>query len=228
MNKTSPIILISITGWKTKQWKSQLREINALHIPVVSLFLEQYYLKERKAIYKSLLNSCIKEIPLVHIRDDNTKQELNFLKQNYKTKYFTIHEHNFRHLQRWKGFLSSLYLEMNYDNHVPKNVNMNKIGGFCVDLSHFKVQETMNSDEYKYITKRNHSSRLFACNHLNGYSYRKNEDIHKPSRLSQFSYLKTLPKFVFGSVIALEMYNSIKEQLKFKKHIESLLKPFNP
>jgi len=41
--------------------------------------------------------------------------------------------------------------------------------------------------------------------------------------LKNFDYLKTLPKFVFGECITLEMFNPIKEQLEFKKYIAQLL-----
>ena len=41
--------------------------------------------------------------------------------------------------------------------------------------------------------------------------------------MKDFEYLKTLPDFVFSKVIALEVYNSIKEQLEFKKQIIKLL-----
>jgi len=41
--------------------------------------------------------------------------------------------------------------------------------------------------------------------------------------LKDFDYLTTLPKFVFGKIIAIETYNSIKKQLEFKKHLETIL-----
>ena len=41
--------------------------------------------------------------------------------------------------------------------------------------------------------------------------------------LSNFDYLKTMPKFLFGKIIALETFNSIKEQLIFKEYLIGLL-----
>ena len=217
-------ILVSITGRTQKEWESKLEEIENQKIKTIALFLEIYSLSQRKKIYKALLSSKIKKIPLVHIKNGMKKQELEFLEKNFKTKCFTIHESSFNYLQDWKGFNKKLFLEMNKDNRISKKVDVKKIGGFCIDLSHFKAEEEMWSKEFEYIIKRCKIYKYFKCNHLNGYDYKTNSDIHTVTNLKQFSYLKTLPKFVFGKYIALETFNTIKEQLKFKEHIIRLLK----
>jgi hypothetical protein len=63
----------------------------------------------------------------------------------------------------------------------------------------------------------------FACNHLNGYSFKRNTDLHTIRSLKDFNYLKTLPKFLFGNVIGLETENNISRQLEFKKYLVKLL-----
>lgn len=224
MEKLSNRILVSITGDKEKDWKSKLEEIKKYKIKKIALFIECFKKQQRNKIYKALLSSNIKEIHLVHIRHDTSKQELKLLLKNFKVKCFVIHESGFNYLKKWSGFHKKLFLEMNYDNFVPKNVNLNKIGGFCIDLSHFKSAEKKQSKDFKYIIKRKKEKRYFVCNHLNGYSYKKNVDLHTIKSLKDFSYLKTLPTFLFGKYIAIEVFNSITEQLKFKKYIISMLK----
>ncbi len=216
-------ILVGITGSKERDWKNKLHDINKRKISKVALFLECFNKPERKKIYKSLLSSKIKKIPLVHIRHGMDKAELNFLKKNFGTTHFTIHESNFNIINRWKGFYKHLFLEMNFDNFIPKSVKVNRIGGFCVDLAHFKVEEERWTKEFEYIFKREKIHRYFACNHLNGYSYKKNIDLHQIKNLNDFNYLKTLPKFLFGDIIALETLNGIPEQLKFKKYLSNIL-----
>src|SRR3989338_11084474 len=228
-----PNILVSITGSTEKEWQDKLKEINNLKIKEVALFLEIFENTQREKIYKALKISCVKNIPLVHIRHDMTKDELEFLKENYKTKYFTCHEENFvRHdVENWKGFYKDIYLEMNFDNVVSKKVKVEKIGGFCIDLAHFKVAMEKLSKDFKYVFdkkpfstaqgKRNKN--LFICNHINGWNTEKNIDMHTIHNLKDFDYLKTLPKFVFGKIIALETFNSIKEQIEFKKYLIELL-----
>lgn len=225
MNQTdlSARILVSITGNKEINWQSKLEEIKKYKITKVALFLECFTKAQRKKIYSALLNSKIKQIPLVHIRHDMAKDELKFLADNFGSKYFTIHEEGFNHLEWWKGYYKQLYLEMNVDNFVSKRVKVEKIGGFCIDLSHFKVEEAKKSKEFNYVVKRMKNKALFACNHLNGYSYQKNTDVHTIKNLNEFDYLSALPSFLFGKVIGIETYNPISEQLRFKKHVVKML-----
>jgi len=222
-NSFSERILVGLTGSKDIHWKNKLNEINKHNIQKIALFLECFKPRQRKEIYQALLKSNVKEIPLVHARNDMQRWEFVFLSKNFNSRYFTIHEDSFRLLSKWNGFHKQLFLEMNTDNVVSNNVKVNKIGGFCVDLAHFKVEEEKWSKEFDYIIKRKKVKRYFACNHLNGYSFEKNTDLHTIKGLKDFAYLKTLPKFLFGEVIGLEVENSIPEQLKFMKYLAGLL-----
>ncbi|OGZ69700.1 MAG: hypothetical protein A3D44_00465 [Candidatus Staskawiczbacteria bacterium RIFCSPHIGHO2_02_FULL_42_22] len=217
-------ILVSITGDTENDWQEKLQEIEKLGIKEVALFLEMYNKAEKQKIYDALLTSGITSIPLVHIRHDMARDELEFLKKNFGTQYFTCHEENFAHhdIEKWRGFYNHIYLEMNFDNFVSKKVNVEKIGGFCIDLAHFKCGLEKLSRDFEYVFEHR-DKKLFMCNHLNGWEAKKNVDMHTIKNLSDFDYLKTLPKFVFGKIIALEMTNSIKEQLEFKRYLTRLL-----
>lgn len=216
-------ILVGITGFLDIHWKRKLDEIERFKISKVSLFLERFNQKQRKAIYSALLTSKIKEIPLVHIRNDMDKEELTFLAKNFGSIYFTIHEDSFKRLKKWKGFYKYLFLEMNTDNFISQSVKINKIGGFCVDLSHFKVEARKWSKEFEYIFERRNTSHYFTCNHLNGYSLKRNTDLHTIKSLKDFNYLTTLPRFLIGNIIGLETDNTISEQLKFKQYLSKIL-----
>ncbi|MFA5856988.1 MAG: hypothetical protein WC867_06515 [Candidatus Pacearchaeota archaeon] len=221
-------LIVGLTAKHGKDWKKKLDEIRKYKIKRFALFLEEIPYKEREKVYVELLNTKIDEIPLVHIRDDFNEEEILFLKKNFKSKYFTIHESHFKLLKKWNGTHKNLYLEMNFDDYVPKNVEINKIGGFCIDLSHFKAAEEKWSKDFLFIESKKKIKRYFKCNHINGYSYKKNLDIHTIRGFKDFDYLMTLPEFLFGDVIALEMYNSIKDQIEYKKYLEKLLnKKFN-
>lgn len=215
-------ILLGITGVKDNDWQSKLRDLNKLKISKVGLFLERFNQIQRKKIYRALLDTSIKTIPLCHIKNDMEVEELVFLESKFKTRYFTVHENSFGFLSKWKGFGKKLYLEMNMDDYVSPRVEVEKIGGFCVDLSHFKAALTEWTKDFDYTYFRKFKAN-FACNHLNGYSSEKNTDLHTIKGLKDFDYLKTLPKFLFGKVIALEMENSISQQIKFKKYLVKLI-----
>jgi hypothetical protein len=220
MHKLSERILFGVGSFGS-DWRGQLKDISKLNIPKIALFLECMKLSERKKVYKELSNSKVKDIPLVHVRGDMKREELVFLKNNFKSSYFTIHENEFKFLPKWRGFQKNIFLEMNTDDYVSKSVKLERIGGFCVDISHFKVAEQKWSKEFEYTIKK--SLKCFACNHLNGYSYKLNSDLHIIKSLKEFDYLETIPSFIFGKAIALETGNSIAEQIKFKKYIMNLL-----
>lgn len=217
-------IIVGITGETERHWHKKLNEINNLGLETAALFLEYYNKKQRNLIYEALDSICLKKIPLIHARNDMSKDELKFLKEKYHNPYFTIHEDSFWRMEKWRGYYQRLYLEMNKDNEIADNVEVEKIGGFCVDLAHFKAAEEKWSQEFLYTLKRKTKKQLFACNHLSGYDYKTNEDIHHVKNKHDFDYLATLPDFVFGKVIAIEIFNSIEEQLEFKKYILKILK----
>jgi hypothetical protein len=216
-------VIVSITGREKKEWQDKINEINYRKIKTAAVFLSAFPKEEKEGIYEALLSSCIKKVPLVHLRDDSTKQEIRFFINNFGTRGFTIHERDFAHLNRWDGFHKSLVLEMNYDNKVPKNVNLTRIGGFCIDLSHFKAACERGTKDLDFILKYKNIKKYFLFNHLNGYDYKKRKDVHVIKSLDQFNYLETLPKFIFGKVIAIETWNTIQEQLRFKKKIIPIL-----
>ena len=215
----------SLTGFTNSDWQKQLQEVNELNLTEVAVFLSAFDKKERNHLYKFLLKSSIKKVPLVHLRDDTDSTDIEFFVKNFQTECFNIHEKFFEFLHQWKGYWDKIYLEMNYDSKTEKEIDLEKIGGFCIDFSHFRTAIARGTEEayYMYLKK---GKAKFICNHLNGYDSIKNEDKHTITDLKDFDYLTTLPKYVFGDVIALEIYNSIKEQLKFKEHLTGLLNKY--
>ncbi len=216
-------ICVSITGIESGDWQSKLGEINNLGIETVALILENYKIDERREIYKALESSTIKSIPLVHLRNDMERWELKYLHDKFASKYLTIHEDSFVVIEKWQGYFQNLFLEFNYDDRIPANVEVERIGGFCVDLAHFMAATLRDAKEFAYTKARRRSKKVFACNHLSGFSYDTKRDLHNVKNIQDFSYLKSLPEYVFGDVIAVEVFNSIAEQLEYKKGIIALL-----
>jgi hypothetical protein len=212
----------SITGETGEKWRNKLNEINELKLEEVAVFLSWFDKRERSYFYKFLLKSSIKKIPLVHLRDDTDDSDIEFFTENFGTEYFNIHESFFRVLNQWKDYRDKLYLELNYNNEIPKDVDIKKIGGFCIDFSHLKSAIARGTKEAYYILSRKNKIK-FICNHVNGYDFTERSCKHTITGLKDFDYLTTLPKYVFGEVIALEVYNTIKEQLEFKKYLIKLL-----
>jgi len=218
-------ILLSITGTESFDWASKLEEINKHKIDEVAIFLESFDKKERDNLYRLLLKSTIKTVPFVHLRDDVTKEEIQFFIDHFKTRHFNIHEEHFKKLDQWQGYWDKLYLEMNFDDELEKDVKVRKIGGFCIDLAHLKAAISRGTEEAAYFFNKKGDYDV-ACNHLNGYAPLEMKDIHLVKDLSAFDYLTTLPRDAFGKIIALEVYNSIEEQIKFRDHVSRLLENY--
>ena len=216
-------IYLGITGGKNTDWQLKLQEINRLGIKEAAVFLERFNGPGRDNLRRFLIKSSITKVPLVHLRNDCHKDEIKFFIDNFKTEYFNIHEDSFNLLEQWKGYWDKLYLEMNYDSQIDKNVKVRQIGGFCVDLAHFQSAIARGSEEVAYIYLKKNKIK-FASNHLGGYSPEKKSDLHTIVSLKDFDYLTALPKWVFGEVIAMEVDNSIEEQLKFKEYLIKILK----
>jgi hypothetical protein len=214
-------ILLGITG-EGDDWQSKLNDINNLGITEAALFLERFDQSQRKHIYRALLDSSLKNIPLCHIRNDMEIEELVFLDTKFKTKYYIVHENSFSFMEKWPGFEKKLYLEMNYDDSISPKVSVERIGGFCVDLSHFKAAQIKSTKDFEYVNYKKGET-IFGCNHLNGYDAKENSDKHTVIDLKDFDYLKTLPEFIFGKVVALEVENEILEQIEFKKYLVKFL-----
>jgi len=215
-------IYLGITGGENIDWQSKLKEINQLRIKEAAVFLERFDKKERDNFYRFLVKSTLKKVPLVHLREDVEKNEIKFFIDKYQTHYFNIHEEHFALLDKWKGYWDKLYLEMDCSGGVAKEVKVRRIGGFCVDLAHFKAAIARGLEEAHYIFVRRNKIK-FTCNHLCGYSEPKTRDKHFVDSLRDFDYLTTLPKYVFGKILAIEVENSIKDQIKFKEYIAKIL-----
>lgn len=218
-------VLLSVTGTESYDWAEKLKEINDYKIGEIAIFLESFDKKERDNFYRLLLKSTVKNVPFVHLRDDVTNDEIKFFIDRFQTKHFNIHEEHFQKLDQWKGYWDKLYLEMNFDNELSKDVKVRRIGGFCIDLAHLKAAISRGTKEAAYFFAQKETS-MTACNHLNGYDPSAMKDIHYVKKLESFNYLTSLPKAAFGKIIALEVYNPIKEQIKFKEYVGRLLENY--
>ncbi len=208
---------------KNDHWKEQLKEIKKFKIKEIALFPTNLAFSERQEMYQQLALSGVKEVKLLHIRDDFNKKEIEHFYQKYHTRWFNCHHDNFDLLYRkFPQYRKNILLEMHYSNQIKNKIEPSQAGGFCLDLSHFKEAEVKRTAEYGYVLKHLKDTPVRA-NHLNGYSKITGKEFHFVNSIKQFDYLKGLPKKVFSKVIGLELENSITTQLKFKKYLVKLL-----
>ncbi|MFA5155587.1 MAG: hypothetical protein WC453_04105 [Patescibacteria group bacterium] len=223
MKYTNDNVAVSIAGRGAQAMIARIEEADSHQVRRVALFLTQVNPRERRQVYRALLASKIKEVPFVHLRNDLSAREIDFLEQHFRPRYYNMHVSGFRYLSKWLKIRRKIYLEFGGHSKLLPSFRLDRIGGFCIDLAHYKIGETLHSEAFKYQQARRRQKKLFVCNHLNGYDSKDNACIHQPGRWADFAYLKTLPDFVFGRFIALEMENPIKEQLAWRKKIIRLL-----
>jgi hypothetical protein len=213
---------------KKDHWREQLKEIDQLGIKEIAIFPTCLGLQERKSFYRELESSSIKEIKLVHLRArDFTPEELDYFSNRFGTKIFNCHEKDFDlAYQKFPKYRKQLALEMNYDNLIENSLPPDKMGGFCLDLSHLYTAFVRQRAEYDYVLRHLKYTSVKA-NHLNGFSFRRKRDLHFVTDKHQFDYLLELkrisPSF-FSRVIAFELENSIRKQLEFKDYILKMIK----
>lgn len=209
----------------------KIREADLLGIAEVCLFPTVLELKGREALYKFLEKSAIRKIPLVHLRSDMEIWELDFFVKNFKTEVFNIHsprDHPF--LYDHAKYRKQIYIE----NTLPspfEEEEVRNFAGICIDFAHLEDSRLGEPADY------HHNIQMIerfpcGCAHISavrktpGYGHgvkRKVYNFHYLKKLSELDYLKRYPRSYFPPVIALELENSLAEQLKIRDHLVNLL-----
>ncbi len=214
-------VYVSLTGYDVMTFERKFKELKKFKINEVCLFLSALPRKHHKYVFEKLLHSDIKYIPLVHIRQDTLKADIEFLKKKFKTKYFNIHNDALENIERYEPYLKDVVLETHPDVQFNET-GLAKIGGFCIDVAHFWRGKEIQSKDYFQVLKYKDQKKLFKCNHLSGYK-KGWGDLHDIKNPKSFLYLKEVPKFVFGNILAIEIMDTINMQLKVKKLVEEIL-----
>jgi len=221
-------ILVTITTTYRSHWRQKIREVNKLNIKEAALFLTGLNPQERKECYQLLKKSALIKIPFVHLRSDIAPWELKFLIKNYQSKIFNIHSETQYPLKHNLSLYSNqIYIE-NTDCLLNEK-ELQKWAGICLDLSHLEDDRCLNPKRYHYNLKIIKKYPL-GCNHISAVrkktfhhsQYGNIKSSHWIQNLAEVDYLKNFPKEFFSPVIAIELENSLKKQLKVKKYIETM------
>ena len=215
-------------------WRSKIKEVCDLNMEEVAVFPTCLNKEERKELYKLLEDSPVKKIPFVHLRGDMENDELEYFIENYETKVFNIHsKREFPYPENYLRSKKKIYIENVYyplDEEEIKNFS-----GVCIDFSHLENDRLLYKEKFEHNTRVvekfpvgcNHISSIRKGIHLDSESkYDKGNiryDFHYLKELSELDYLKNYPLKYFSHYAAIELENSIREQLEVKKYIENLI-----
>ncbi len=214
-------VYVSLTGYDYMTFERKFKELKKFKITECCVFLSALSHRHHKYVFENLLKSNIKYIPLVHINDETTKAEIEFFKKNFKTKYFNIHGRSLNDLDKYGEYTKNILLETHPEVKFNEVLFL-KTGGFCIDVAHFWRAKEIQSKDYFQVLKFK-DQKLFKCNHLSGYK-KGWGDLHDIKTVKDYEYLKEVPKFVFGDILAIEVMDTINTQLKIKSFIEKILK----
>ncbi len=226
--------LVSITtiGDSPKSsWQDKIQEAGALGINKVAVFLTCLNLAQRKEFYRLLEESSIIKVPLVHIRSDMSLDELIYLRNKFKTQVFnthTIRQHPPIH--DLSSYREALFIE----NTWPwDEQEIKQFAGVCLDFSHLQDAKLLRPQDYENNLKILEKYPI-GCNHISAIkkeiTYFEDKNGKRPfysshvfTDLSQFDYLKQYPQEFFSQFCAMELENSLAEQLKAIDYIVKLL-----
>lgn len=221
-------ILPAITTITPGAWKDKVKEVKSSGLKEVALFPTCLNQKERKKLYELLKETNIKKIPLVHLRNDMELWELDYLVKNYQTKVFNTHTERERpFLYDYSKYKKLIYIENVYQPLDEKEIK--EFAGVCLDISHLETDRILNPAQYQHNIKVINKYGC-GCGHISVIkegAFRDIENVlrrdsHHLEDLSELNYLKKYPLKYFAPFIAIELENTIEEQLKAKEYIIKL------
>lgn len=217
-------ILPTITT--TKKWREKIQEAKELKLKEVCFFPTVLEKADRKEAYKLLQKAGIKKIPFVHLKDDMDLKEIEFLMEKFHTKVFNIHTQNeYPFSKKLLKFKKQIFLETTITKFAEGEAK--EWGGMCLDSAHMENLRKTKSPLYKIYIKLLQAHKI-GCAHISAIAKnpvydpgRKGEgyDVHTYTNLKEFDYLKRYKEF-FPSIMALELENTLAEQIKAKNYIK--------
>lgn len=222
-------VVPTITTITPGAWRGKLAEVKKFKLKEVCLFLTCLDSGQRKEFYPLFKEVGVKTVPFVHIRSDMELWELDYLAKTYKAKIFSTHtKREYPPLYDYGNYKKNIYIENVYEPFDGEEVA--GLGGVCLDLSHLESDRLLRPDPYQKIIEflKKYPP---GCSHISavkkepfledGY---QRYGTHNLTDLSELDYLKRYPLEFFGEVAAIELENTIEEQLKAKEYIGTLTK----
>ncbi len=222
-------VFVSITTTRGANWSSQIRQADELGLKEAALFLSCLKQDERKKLYRLLEKSKIKSIPLVHLRTDMELWELDYFVENFNTKAFNIHSQTeYPLIYDYSKYKNIIFLE---NIHQYFNQEETKDwAGVCLDFTHLEDDRLLYKKRFvgdveileKYPIGCNHISAVSKDTRLTEKGFAVYSS-HFLKNLSELDYLKKYPLKYFFPIIAIELENNIKEQLRARDYIIDLI-----
>lgn len=225
--------LPTITTAGSSNWKDKIREINDMKLEEVALFLTGMTKDQRKFLYDLIKTSSIKRIPMVHLKDDMTIDELEFLAKEYDTRVFNTHsEKEYAIDNKWLVKYRELICIENTHNSPLDEMEIKNYGGICLDFAHLENTRLLEMDRYakevailsKFPVKCNHISAIKKdFSFIDDKNRKLRYDSHHLDDMKELDYLKNYPIQYFSDFCAIELDNKLVEQLEAIDYIQKFM-----
>ncbi len=227
------LILPTITTTKGSNWKDKIAEIDNLNLEEIALFLTCLNKEERKEMYEMLAKTNLKRIPFVHLRSDFDEEEIAWLRENYQTKVFNTHSERLYPLKySWDKYKKDIIYIENTHLGFPED-ELIDYAGVCIDFFHLENDKIIFPERYEQSIRMIENHKI-GCAHLSAIKKEPKNDPEKPEEirfdyhslenLSEMDYLKNYPQEFFPEFMAIELENSLAEQLRIREYIMKFIK----
>jgi hypothetical protein len=229
-------ILLGLTTTGISRWRDKAEEIRQLNLREVALLPTALKPAERQALYKLLESAGLEAAPYVHLRDDFTVEEVDYLVGRFKVKALSCHadEKGYALLDKLPKYNSIIYVENfaaeNADKLFnPQYFSKHQVSGICLDLAHLEETRRSSKRHYKNVLAMMDKYPV-RVTQISGVKtsvlfkmFHKTYVDHSLDSLNDLAYVKQYPPHYFAKLIVLELENSFLEQLEIKKFVESLV-----
>lgn len=222
----------SLTG---HTWRDKITEIEQLGLKQVGLFLTGLSEVERYECFcelEFLASHHLFSIPFVHAVSTMKEDEYRFLVDTFDTEWFNLHP-------MWEYPLkyplsdeirSRILIENSQFEFALRTQDVEGFAGLCLDLSHLEDSRRSRPEVFDANVGLSHTASVTA-NHISAVikTPRKVQanllaySSHTASEPEDFSYLSGLPSITVAPLCALELENSLAEQVALMPFIRFAL-----
>ena len=216
-------------------WRDTIAELEPLELRSVGLFLTGVREAERRELYRELELAHVRHlftIPFVHAVSDMSEDEYRYLMDRFGTEFFNLHpvrqyplQHKLSAEVRRKITIENAFIDQSIEL-----MDLSGFHGICMDIAHAEDLRRKNAPEFEKLAHLIHRAPVLA-NHvsLSGDtalidSYGEvTYHSHSLEEGGDLSYLRRYPREFFGSVIAIELADSLAEQMKLRPIVEDIV-----
>ncbi len=229
-------LLLGLTTTPGSNWRDKVEEIKQLNLREVALLPTALPAAERQTLYRLLEATSLEAIPCVHLRDDFSLAEVDYLVSRFKVKALTCHADlkGYALLDSLPKYNSIIYVENFSQEEADKFFTQeyftkHQVSGVCLDLAHLEETRRLSKRHYKRLVAMlaKYPARV---NHISGVKtsalfkiFNKTAVDHSLDSLNDLAYLKQIPPQYFGRYIVIELENSFLEQTEVRKFLETII-----